>query len=158
MYLPNFAFYGSLSPDTPIHLSALVAKYFGKADAFPDIEIAALGISAEPNTGSYLFSATIVENWIMKLGDVALVFLSFDFDIRKTKTDTTGSISAKFLLAGAEFTVAAVQEPDGNGWDFFGSTGPGQTLELGALMTELAKSFTGARPRNARRHRQARHP
>ncbi len=54
----DFRFAGSLSPDTPISLTALLDDMLGSPGGLPDVSITELGLSAFPSAGSYSLFVT----------------------------------------------------------------------------------------------------
>jgi hypothetical protein len=139
--LPNFTFHGDLSPSTPINLKTLIGKHFAGAEAFPEIALTRLGISAQPSAGQYEFYASITSDWQIRVGSVAIGVKEFNFDIVKQPNGITGLIESKFVIGDAEFDVIASHPETGAGWQFDGSTGPGQRLPIGKLVESLAGLF-----------------
>ncbi len=139
--LPNFGFYGALSPNTPIKLKSLVGKYFAGADAFPEIDITQLGVSAQPSAGRYEFYASIASNWQMQVGGISIGVKRFNFDIVKETSGVTGFVEGIFALAGAELDIIASHPEVGAGWQFDGSTGYGQKIPIGTIISNLATTF-----------------
>ena len=140
-YLPNFEFHGRLSPNTPIHLKSLINKYFVVTDSFPEINITALNIGAQPGLGKYSLYASIMSDWTLKIGDINLVFKEFDLQITKQVGETTGSIRGVLELAGVELYTSAEYLAFGGGWDFYSSTEDNKEMPIGELINNLAQLF-----------------
>ncbi len=140
--LPNFAFWGSLSPGTPLHLGTWLGQHFGSPDSFPDVAIDSLGISAQPSSGTYNFYASIAGNWALNLGSIPVAFQQFDCNVSygKNRSGLTGVIHGRFSLANVEFNCTAQHSGDA-GWDFLGASAPGQMLPVGTFLQELAHVF-----------------
>ncbi|TBR61685.1 hypothetical protein B4U84_13150 [Westiellopsis prolifica IICB1] len=140
-YLPNFEFHGRLSPNSPIHLKALINKYFIVTDTFPEIDINVLSIGAQPGIGKYSLYASIMSNWTLKIGDINLIFKEFDLQITKQIEGVTGSIGGVLELAGVELYTSAEYLEIGGGWEFYSSTEDNKEMPIGELIEKLVQLF-----------------
>lgn len=140
-YLPNFEFHGQLSPNSPIHLKALINQYFIATDAFPAIDITALNIGAQPGIGQYRLYASIHSDWTLKIGDIPLVFQEFDLEITKQPGGVTGSIRGILELAEVELYASAEYLELGGGWEFYSGTESNQGIPIGELLNTLVQLF-----------------
>ena len=140
-HLPNFELYGGLSPTTPIHLKALVKKFFSGGDVFPEVDITEFNISIQPKLDSYSLFIGIHTNWKLNLGEVGIDIKQFSFQINKHKKAITGGMEGKFNFLGAEFDLLAEHPAAGSGWNFDGHTIPGEPNELGKFITDIGDHF-----------------
>lgn len=143
--LPHFAFYGALSPNTPISLATLLGQHLTDTGGFPDIAISRLTLGAQPDQGVYSFYVSMLVPWTFTVGGVTLDFEDLDFEISHTPTGTTGYLEGHCTLGNANLTMTAQHLDVGAGWQFSGSLARGTTLPLSDLIASLAKTF-GADP------------
>jgi len=139
--LPHFAFYGELSPTTPIHLATLLGQHLADTHGFPDIEISSLTLGAQPGEGCYSLYVSILVPWTFTVGNIALGFEDLDFEITRTPTGTTGYLEGHCTIANASISIMAQHMQVGAGWQFSGSLAGGTTLPLGNLIAGLATTF-----------------
>ncbi len=133
--LPDFRFAGSLSPDTPISLTALLDDMLGSPGGLPDVSITELGLSAFPSAGSYSLFLVIADGEITagKYG-VSQV----DLEIYKTSNGVTGGLSGVIQLGTAELLVSAQYAGPPTGWSFSGEL---TDMNIGQLLDELASTY-----------------
>ncbi|HEV2784245.1 MAG TPA: DUF6603 domain-containing protein [Actinophytocola sp.] len=141
VYLPDFAFHGSLSPSSPIHLSALVDTYFSGGKHFPEIDLTELNISAIPGIGHYGLEAGVTGTWVFDVGPVPVGFQQFNFEINKDPTGLTGYIEGVFSLFDATFEVIAEHPEADGGWQFTAQSLPGQALTIKAIHDHIVRVF-----------------
>lgn len=106
-YLPNFAFYGDLFPDSKIALREILSYFSIDSDEIPNVAISELSLLLESQTQSCGFHIRIVDLWQMTLGqvDIALQDLIVDFDYVGGRA--TGSIRGSSTIAGSKIVLAA---------------------------------------------------
>lgn len=135
--LPDFTFGGSLSEGTPLNLRTLITTCFGSAEIFPDVSVTEFALSAYPSASTYNVQVTIADD-AFHVGPVSLKQVSIEID--KTSSGFAGGIGAALNIAGTDVFITASNPGAGAGWRFEGSTGTGQEMSIGALITDLAES------------------
>lgn len=135
-------------PEEVISLNALInqlgseLQLTGDTLAIPTSlpDIAVRNTFLQYNTGSETFSVyseldhsiEITENFVIESVNVALDFSSSGF---------SGFSVLKMNLGGVDVFVESAKLPGTGGWEFSGSTGPGQNIPIGSLLVELGSKF-----------------
>lgn len=138
--LPTLTIHGGLAAGSSLHLKALVGRYFPGADAFPEIDITQLQVSATPGSGRYGLAARIVGDWGLDVGPLALTFREFAFQINKGPDGVSGEIEGWFSLFDADFHAIA-SHPDTGGWQFDCQSEPGSALTVKAIHDHLTARY-----------------
>ena len=135
----------SLDADTPLKLRTIGRSFGFAEDFFPDVAIKELGFS-------YDFHGGGVSGWLRvssadeankTLGDLppnALEDLHFRF---QGPAPYSAEIGAQFRLNSVTVTLSAKYA---GGWQFEGSTGPGQDIQVGEFIADLAGKFGTEKP------------
>ncbi|MER7165691.1 DUF6603 domain-containing protein [Micromonospora sp. NPDC000207] len=138
--LPTLTLHGGLAPGHSLHLKDLVGSYFPGSDAFPEIDVTQLQVSAVPGAGRYDLAARIVGDWPLDVGPLALGFREFAFEITKDADGASGEIEGWFSLFDADFHAVAAH-PDSGGWQFTCSSVPGHALTITAIHDHLVEKY-----------------
>ena len=140
--LPDFEFGGTLAPGSSISIRALLNRYSGEADLFPNITITNLSFSAHPSAGTYTLGVSMDTEWTMSPGaSTNLTFTHFNFDIEKAQSGITGGMSTTFELGGVSVFLSGGYLGSGGSWQLSGSTGTGQLIPIDDLISDLATKF-----------------
>jgi hypothetical protein len=133
--LPDFQFGGSLSPQTPIGLTALLEYMLGTTGGLPDIAITELTLAAAPSAGYYSVSVTVTDGQITA-GKYGLREVNLQLD--KSGDAVTGGLSGMISLGTAELMLTAQYLGAPAGWLFAGEL---TDLNIGQLLAELDSTY-----------------
>ena len=124
-YYPSKQFYLGLDSQTPLKIADLVADLGAQSNGIPDLTINDL--SAEFNLDSREFAtrADVSGSWEI-INNVELNALRFKVYGQETYDC---EIAAELAIAGVPLNLDA--NYNGDGWQFNGSTGPGQAIPIG---------------------------
>ncbi|EKU96509.1 hypothetical protein Lepto7375DRAFT_0514 [Leptolyngbya sp. PCC 7375] len=124
-YYPSNQFYLGLDSQTPLKIADLVADLGAQSDGIPDLTINDLSTEFNLNSGEFATRVDVSGTWEI-IKNVELNALRF-----KIYGQTTYSceIAAEFAIAGVTLNLDA--NYNGEGWQFNGSTGPGQAIPIG---------------------------
>lgn len=131
LQLPRFSFGGSLSPLTPVSLTALLTSALGNAGGLPDVQVTMLALTADPQTGDYSLLIDLADG-SLAVGGYGLA--AAELELHKQSTGLTGAISAGIAAGGSNFYVTGTYGP---GWTV---TGQLDQLDLAALIGEVLAS------------------
>jgi len=133
--LPDFRFGGSLSPQTPISLTALLEYMLGAGGGLPDIEVTELALAAAPSAGYYSLSVGIADGEITA-GKYGVSQVSLQID--KSAGGVAGGLSGAIQLGTAELLLSAHYTGPPAGWLFSGEL---TDLDIGQLLAELSSTY-----------------
>lgn len=138
---------GELPPGQTFNLTDVAARLFDSsitipADA-PPIVFTQLSASVTPKTGKLVFSAQSTSAWeiVAKTLSVKTFRLEFSRDPIQANP-IAGTIATTLTIAGVDLSLSAALNTGGaGGWQFQGSTGPGQAIPIGTLIDDLTTQF-----------------
>jgi hypothetical protein len=138
--LPDFQFGGGLARGASISFRQIAEYFFKAADnkALPDVIVEEFSLAAQPSAGRYSLMVDLREEGFT-LGPVTLEGLNLS--IEKTPQGFDGSMTAALAIAGATLYISAKHPGPDAGWQFSGSTGPGQKIPIGTLIADLVELF-----------------
>ena len=133
--LPVFQFAGSLSPLTPISLTALLEHMLGSPGGLPDIAVTELTLATIPQAGYYSMSVTVADGEITA-GQYGIS--EVHLELNKTGDTVNGGLSGTILLGAAQVYLSAQYLGAPVGWSF---TGELYDFDIGQLLAELASTY-----------------
>ena len=148
---PDFRMTAALAEGSTIKLGALL-KHFIPDIPLPDdsLVISTLALLIDPTLKTYQVDARVENVWSIPLGSAKLAIASLSLSLTKTEERVTGLLAGAMELRlpvdGAENKVtltlsAALPDSPTGGWQFTGSTGPGQNIPIGKLIEWIGKNF-----------------
>ena len=144
---PNFTVNGWLQENSQLNLLEIIEQFCGISETsnvgMDLIEVVELDFSLELSPLSYTFSFLLDGSWYVNLIDeifFELQELSFKLD-KPAGSGITGNLAATAIVAGVALSISASQPQADGGWNFEGSTGPGQAIPIGSLMDSLVNLF-----------------
>jgi hypothetical protein len=146
--VPDARFCGALAEGSSLSLTGVVRELPGgislPADA-PDIVLHDLNVMVDVTTRSFSFYARCLSDWWVIPQKLKLTAVQVDFalsrDVPEGQLDASATISGIFNVGEVNITLSADHPRSGMGWQFTGSTGPGQKIPIGTLIDEGVKLF-----------------
>ena len=138
---PNWRIQGNLKQGTRLNLTEILKEFLGSAVNVPTMEVA--GLSFELYSGNYALEADLKGYWPIPLGQFELAIEEVAFSVTHSAgSGTSGWAEGVFGIAGVDIRVKAAH-PSGAaaGWEFSGSTGPGQQIHIETWIGDLAELF-----------------
>ncbi|MDX2030919.1 MAG: DUF6603 domain-containing protein, partial [Blastocatellia bacterium] len=135
---PDFQVSGALMEGAALHLDEVIGDFLGPAmgATVPNIEIASLSFLV--GSGRYEFAADVYGPW--NFGPFS--FLGIRFDLARNNDVTQANLAGYLSVAGVDVELTANHPADASaGWEFQGSTGPRQSIPIGAFVENLASLF-----------------
>ncbi|MBK9711335.1 MAG: hypothetical protein IPO81_08400 [Kouleothrix sp.] len=137
---PNWIVQGTLKAGTRLLLKELAELFLDTAPDLPDIEIDELDVMLAPQ--QYSISAELAGYWPIPIPKLALgiaeVYFFVDYSVG---AGISALVRGLFYVGGVDIALSAHYPGSASGWQFAGSTGPGQAIPIGALIDDLAKTF-----------------
>jgi hypothetical protein len=137
-YYPSGPLTCSLDADTPLKLQN-IGKKFSVGDYLPDLNIARLDFSYDflvERVSALLYITSDQSNGVESWTHLSLQNVLFRFNGPAPYRAEAG---AHLLIGTALLTLLGKYSEDG--WEFNGSTGPGQQLPIGVFIKEIGKMF-----------------
>lgn len=145
---PDLAVQGELRKLDSIAVAALLDEMGIPSGGIPPtLAITDLGFLAEPDMEKkrFAFHGAVENAWKFDLPggkSLSIERLAFHLDYQQGESPTMKpGLEGVIGLGGLDISLSAEREMDG--WRFEGSTGPGQEIEIGKWIDELAKVFDG---------------
>ena len=126
-----------------LNLSHLLGDLLGgQIQGIPNLGVTGLdfiGVATGTDT-YYEVSLDLDAGW--HLGDLPLTLDDVHFEVAFTNGKLSeAEVSATLELTTVAFTLAAEYDPDNQGWTFSGGTLPGETIQVGQFLADLAKEL-----------------
>jgi Family of unknown function (DUF6603) len=103
-----------------------------------DLKIDYLALSARPKDSHYTFAGRLKSEPKLEIVK-GLALSEVVVRVESTTSGTLGEIGAVLNIADVDLNLKAQKQPDG--WQFDGSTGPGQEIPIGRLIGDLVAKF-----------------
>jgi hypothetical protein len=136
-FYPNFAVTAALKEGTVLRFDELIREFVGADASIPAINVYALLFKV--SAGQFSLLADLEGFWA--IGDSPVAVEGVRLEIENGGGETRAAVSGTFSVAGVEVSLSASYLGSAGGWVFEGSTGPGQQLPIGELITELVEKF-----------------
>jgi hypothetical protein len=137
MAYPGWVVQASLKEDTTLALRDAVGLFKKDVSRVPAMQVDQLELIVSPEG----FAFNIDVEGELLIPDSLFGIERVGVSIEKTSSRSSFSFNGVLLLAGVLVGVRADYPGDGAGWQFEGSTGPGQQIPIGHLIGELAEKF-----------------
>lgn len=138
---PDWLIQCHLKEGTSLSLVEVLDIFLDSKTAVPEIDVDVLDL--EVSADSYSVAAELNGYWPIPVGNTELAIEQLGFSINHAKElGTQAVLTGIFDVAGVtvQLTANHPAAPDA-GWEFSGSTGPGQIIPIGTLIADLAELF-----------------
>lgn len=151
---PSYVFMGSLDPETPVNLRAILVYLLGETigSSLPDtLELGVLSIVIDPKNSTYSLDTALTTDLEIPLLLTTIIVRTVNFGIKYVAGVATGSISGEFQVgtsptAPMMYVGAAYDGPEA-GWVFSGGLSDGSRINLKDLIdTYLPPEYRGFNP------------
>ncbi len=151
---PSFVFMGSLDPDTPVNLRAILVYLLGEAigNSLPDtLELGVLSIAVDPKNSTYSLDTALTTDLEIPVILTTIIVRTVNFGIKYVAGVATGNISGEFQVGASPtaplmYVSAAYDGPEA-GWVFSGGLSDGSRINLKDLIdTYLPPEYHGFNP------------
>ncbi len=151
---PDYSIEGQLAENNTIPIGAMFdhLQLANTGDTgLGQMVISKLWFLAEPigEVKTFSFLIVIDEAWQLEIRnkpafEIKELLLSLDYS-NQPGVGSSGRFDGKFIIAGVEVDLSTSYDTQ-SGWQFEGSTGPGQSIPVGTLLQELGAKFEVQRP------------
>jgi hypothetical protein len=138
---------GGLPPEKSLNLTDLIRKLLSSYVTLPAnapvISLDTVTTTVTPGK-SMTFTAGSKSTWTLVSGQLEINSFTFNFNYNALATTEkfSGSLETDLTIAKAPIHISAAMNNAGNaGWQFDGSTAPGQPLEVGDLISDIGTKF-----------------
>ena len=141
--------YTGLAEDNSVNLDSVLEYFLSGLDGFfpstfPSLTVIRFSIEAKPRQDAYSLYAFLDSSWeiIPGLADLVELEIAADYDGASTP-QMSGKIAGVFIVSEVEIYVETekLSESPDAGWEFSGSTDPGQEIEIGDLIADIGNLF-----------------
>lgn len=142
--LPDLIASATLADGSGINLSSIIEYVAPGTTDLADLTISKLNFYGNATDGNYLFEIAIDSDWQLDFETMSLAISSARLSIEYAPDDQEGTqlqIGGMMTIADVDVYTSATYLGANNGWQFEGSTGDDQDIDLGSLLTELAGLF-----------------
>lgn len=140
---PSYDLHAALAEGETLDIDALARLVF-EAD-LPQIAIEKLELNGNFIKNSFAFGLEISSDWEIPLTDTSsLALQQMRVGMIYADEEREYNFSSLINLAGVEIHISAQHVTEG--WQFEGSTGAGQEIEIGKLLEDLAVKFGAEKP------------
>jgi Family of unknown function (DUF6603) len=144
-FFGEFAFGGAMRAGDPLSLQDVFEHFLSVSDTnLPQVNLSRFDFYVEPATETYSADIELVELWTLSLGngqtlaiDSANIAMNHPGKGEPTIFDAQGWLT----IAGVRLYISARYGGPSEGWTFSGTTGPGQAIPIGMLITDIGSIF-----------------
>ncbi len=143
---PDFVIRGELANNQSIDLPGLLANIVPAVKQLPKLSILDLEVSIDVSRQAYFFDITIDSDWEIAIGAKKIRLQALQFSLEKDTESNILAVSGNLQIASIDILVSATKGQDvSGGWEFIGSTGWGQSIEMGELIDYIARSVAASK-------------
>lgn len=142
--LPDLTFTLDLEEEEIIDIAQLVKTAANDSISMPQIDCTQFKLTGDIKNKMYSFQAVVTTDWDFNIGTTSLGIRQVEMFIKYsggTQSEISGQLAGIFTIAAYDILVSAEYDSAGNAWTFEGSTGTGQQIPVGTLMTDIASKF-----------------